>query len=85
VSCDAFLILLHALSPFALTDKIQGSLKYKVKWEGYEKKSDQTWEEENNLRCVVGSYPLRHVWYIVFRSALLTWWSPQRECSGSSR
>ncbi|KAI0877438.1 heterochromatin protein one [Hypoxylon argillaceum] len=27
-----------------------GTLKYKVKWEGYEKKSDQTWEEEENLR-----------------------------------
>ncbi|KAI0509674.1 heterochromatin protein one [Xylaria bambusicola] len=27
-----------------------GSLKYKVKWEGYDKKSDQTWEEEDNLR-----------------------------------
>ncbi|KAI1118612.1 heterochromatin protein one [Nemania sp. NC0429] len=27
-----------------------GTLKYKVKWEGYEKKSDQTWEEEDNLK-----------------------------------
>ncbi|KAI1827376.1 heterochromatin protein one [Xylaria intraflava] len=27
-----------------------GTLKYRVKWEGYEKKSDQTWEEEDNLR-----------------------------------
>ncbi|KAI1124730.1 heterochromatin protein one [Nemania abortiva] len=27
-----------------------GTLKYKVKWEGYEKKADQTWEEESNLR-----------------------------------
>ncbi|KAI0204497.1 heterochromatin protein one [Astrocystis sublimbata] len=27
-----------------------GTLKYKVKWEGYEKKADQTWEEEENLR-----------------------------------
>ncbi|KAI0192095.1 hypothetical protein EV127DRAFT_55640 [Xylaria flabelliformis] len=36
-------ILDHAL-------EADGSLKYKVKWEGYEKKSDQTWEEESNLR-----------------------------------
>ncbi|KAI1341263.1 heterochromatin protein one [Xylariaceae sp. FL0016] len=27
-----------------------GSLKYKVKWEGYDKKADQTWEEEDNLK-----------------------------------
>ncbi|ORY62608.1 chromo domain-like protein [Pseudomassariella vexata] len=27
-----------------------GIIKYKVKWEGYEKKSDQTWEEEDNLK-----------------------------------
>ncbi|KAI5861330.1 heterochromatin protein one [Durotheca rogersii] len=25
-------------------------LKFKVKWEGYEKKSDQTWEDEENIR-----------------------------------
>ncbi|KAI0467503.1 heterochromatin protein one [Xylaria cf. heliscus] len=36
-------ILAHVL-------EADGSLKYKVKWEGYEKKSDQTWEEESNLR-----------------------------------
>ncbi|KAJ2989621.1 hypothetical protein NUW58_g3380 [Xylaria curta] len=36
-------ILAHVL-------EADGSLKYKVKWEGYEKKSDQTWEEEGNLR-----------------------------------
>ncbi|KAI0548002.1 heterochromatin protein one [Xylaria curta] len=36
-------ILDHAL-------EADGSLKYRVKWEGYEKKSDQTWEEESNLR-----------------------------------
>ncbi|KAI1324369.1 hypothetical protein F5Y16DRAFT_381284 [Xylariaceae sp. FL0255] len=27
-----------------------GTLKYKVKWEGYEKKADQTWEDEDNLK-----------------------------------
>ncbi|KAK7967074.1 uncharacterized protein PG986_001351 [Apiospora aurea] len=26
------------------------SIKYKVKWEGWEKKSDQTWEDEDNLK-----------------------------------
>ncbi|KAI0426253.1 heterochromatin protein one [Xylaria sp. FL1042] len=36
-------ILAHVLEP-------DGTLKYKVKWEGYEKKSDQTWEAEGNLR-----------------------------------
>ncbi|KAI1166759.1 heterochromatin protein one [Nemania serpens] len=36
-------ILGHAVQP-------DGTLKYKVKWEGYEKKSDQTWEEEDNLK-----------------------------------
>ncbi|KAH8160251.1 hypothetical protein CIB48_g8004 [Xylaria polymorpha] len=36
-------ILAHVL-------EADGSLKYKVKWEGYEKKADQTWEEESNLR-----------------------------------
>ncbi|KAI0540569.1 heterochromatin protein one [Xylaria digitata] len=36
-------ILAHVL-------EADGTLKYKVKWEGYEKKSDQTWEEEDNLR-----------------------------------
>lgn len=35
----------------------QGTLKFHVKWEGYEKKSDMTWEPEENLKyvpCVVG-------------------------------
>ncbi|KAI2636767.1 heterochromatin protein one [Xylaria nigripes] len=32
------------------TLEADGTLKFKVKWEGYEKKSDQTWEEEDNLR-----------------------------------
>ncbi|KAI8628417.1 heterochromatin protein one [Xylariaceae sp. FL1651] len=36
-------ILAHVL-------EADGSLKYKVKWEGYEKKADQTWEDEENLR-----------------------------------
>ncbi|KAK5625891.1 hypothetical protein RRF57_001607 [Xylaria bambusicola] len=36
-------ILAHMVEP-------DGTLKYKVKWEGYDKKSDQTWEEEDNLR-----------------------------------
>ncbi|KAH9886578.1 heterochromatin protein one [Xylariomycetidae sp. FL2044] len=27
-----------------------GALKYQVKWEGYDKKSDLTWEDEENLR-----------------------------------
>ncbi|KAI1387992.1 heterochromatin protein one [Hypoxylon trugodes] len=27
-----------------------GQLKFKVKWEGYDKKSDQTWEEDENLK-----------------------------------
>ncbi|RWA10155.1 hypothetical protein EKO27_g4953 [Xylaria grammica] len=36
-------ILAHVL-------EADGTLKYKVKWEGYEKKADQTWEEEDNLR-----------------------------------
>ncbi|KAG9247181.1 hypothetical protein BJ878DRAFT_213151 [Calycina marina] len=26
-----------------------GSVKYEIKWEGYEKKSDRTWESEENL------------------------------------
>ncbi|KAI0168994.1 heterochromatin protein one [Hypoxylon sp. FL1284] len=33
-----------------MVDPKDGSLKFKVKWEGYEKKSDQTWEEYDNLR-----------------------------------
>ncbi|KAI0378997.1 heterochromatin protein one [Hypomontagnella monticulosa] len=36
-------ILAHVVEP-------DGTLKYKVKWEGYEKKSDQTWEDDDNLR-----------------------------------
>lgn len=27
----------------------QGTLKFHVKWEGYDKKSDMTWEPEENL------------------------------------
>lgn len=30
----------------------QGELKFRVKWEGYDKKEDQTWEDEENLRFV---------------------------------
>ncbi|KAK9413145.1 hypothetical protein SUNI508_12030 [Seiridium unicorne] len=28
----------------------QGVIKFKVKWEGWDKKEDQTWEDEENLR-----------------------------------
>ncbi|KAH6605644.1 hypothetical protein Trco_004797 [Trichoderma cornu-damae] len=31
-----------------------GSLKFHVKWEGYEKKSDMTWEPEENLQESAG-------------------------------
>ncbi|KAI1770351.1 hypothetical protein F4818DRAFT_446326 [Hypoxylon cercidicola] len=37
-------ILNHMVNPR------DGSLKFKVKWEGWERKSDQTWEEYDNLR-----------------------------------
>lgn len=36
-------ILAHVVEP-------DGKLKFKVKWEGYEKKSDQTWEDDENLK-----------------------------------
>ncbi|KAI1101262.1 heterochromatin protein one [Jackrogersella minutella] len=36
-------ILAHVVEP-------DGAIKFKVKWEGYEKKSDQTWEDDENLR-----------------------------------
>ncbi|KAI0888445.1 heterochromatin protein one [Annulohypoxylon maeteangense] len=36
-------ILGHVVEP-------DGALKFKVKWEGYEKKSDQTWEDDENLK-----------------------------------
>ncbi|OTA88261.1 hypothetical protein M434DRAFT_399091 [Hypoxylon sp. CO27-5] len=36
-------ILAHVVEP-------DGKLKFKVKWEGYEKKSDQTWEDDENLQ-----------------------------------
>lgn len=32
-----------------LANPPQGSLKFLVKWEGWEKKSDLTWEPEDNL------------------------------------
>ncbi|KAI8962657.1 heterochromatin protein one [Daldinia sp. FL1419] len=35
-------ILAHVIEP-------DGTLKFKVKWEGYEKKSDQTWETHESL------------------------------------
>lgn len=28
----------------------QGEPRFEVKWEGYEKKSDRTWEPEENLQ-----------------------------------
>lgn len=30
----------------------QGIVRFEVKWEGYDKKADRTWEPEENLRCV---------------------------------
>ncbi|KAI1446118.1 hypothetical protein F5Y02DRAFT_417414 [Annulohypoxylon stygium] len=36
-------IISHVVEP-------NGVLKFKVKWEGYEKKSDQTWEDDENLK-----------------------------------
>ena len=32
-----------------IVDGETGDLSYEVKWEGYEKKSDRTWEPEENL------------------------------------
>lgn len=32
-----------------LVDEVSGELRFEVKWEGYEKKSDRTWEPEENL------------------------------------
>lgn len=29
---------------------LQGTLKFQVKWEGYESKKDLTWEPEENLQ-----------------------------------
>ena len=31
------------------TLRLQGEMRYEVKWKGYEKKSDRTWETEGNL------------------------------------
>ncbi|KAI1502104.1 heterochromatin protein one [Biscogniauxia marginata] len=46
-------IIAHVVEP-------DGVVKYKVKWEGYDKKSDQTWEDEENLKLnateVLGEY-----------------------------
>jgi hypothetical protein len=33
-------------------EKSTGMLKFEVKWEGWEKKSDRTWEPEENLAYV---------------------------------
>lgn len=32
-----------------LVDDEDGAIKYEVKWAGYEKKADRTWEPEENL------------------------------------
>jgi chromobox protein 1 len=37
-----------------LVDDEEGTIKYEVKWAGFEKKSDRTWEPEENLSA---SYP----------------------------
>ena len=29
--------------------RVKGTIRYEVKWLGYEKKSDRTWEPEENL------------------------------------
>ena len=40
----------HVLLYLSETDSSdQGVLKFEVKWEGYEKKADRTWEPEENL------------------------------------
>lgn len=36
----------------ASADTLQGKPSFLVKWEGYEKKTDMTWEPEDNLLCV---------------------------------
>lgn len=33
---------------------IQGEPRFEVKWEGWDKKSDRTWETEDNLQYVEG-------------------------------
>jgi hypothetical protein len=46
-----------------LVDEASGELRFEVKWEGYDKKSDMTWEPEENLLCTqpCGPYCLANV------------------------
>ncbi|KAL2069490.1 hypothetical protein VTL71DRAFT_14169 [Oculimacula yallundae] len=37
-----------------IVDEDTGEIKYEVKWEGFEKKSDRTWEPEENLETASG-------------------------------
>merc|ERR1711939_543878 len=42
-----------------IVDEDTGEIKYEVKWEGFEKKSDRTWEPEENLETaavILGEY-----------------------------
>ena len=36
----------------------QGQMRYHVKWKGYEKKTDRTWETEENLEYTFSSVDL---------------------------
>ena len=39
----------ESLHIYAQPSVQQGQMRYHVKWKGYEKKADRTWETEDNL------------------------------------
>lgn len=41
----------NSTNPLLITIQ-DGILRFEVKWEGYDKKSDRTWEPEENLLCI---------------------------------
>ena len=38
----------------------QGTIRYRVKWEGYDDESDKTWEPEKNLKCETANAVWKH-------------------------
>lgn len=45
-------LIIYPFSYAVADSKIKGQIMYHVKWEGYEKRSDMTWEPEENLLYV---------------------------------
>lgn len=61
-----------------LVDEDTGELRFEVKWEGYEKKSDRTWEPEENLLETASKILNEYLASVGGKDAILEAWQAKK-------